>query len=178
MDGKALGIIETFGFVAAVAGVDAALKSAEIKLLGCRYIGSGLVSVLFSGDVSSAQVAVDSGSRAANQVGSVRWSTVIARTAEGLDSVVTDAKQEIKPTPQKKEHAGNDRVKQPAKQVEQPGKSPPGFSSQQLYSIPVKKLRELTKQLTGLSLDRRQIRSARKAELIDAIINYYQKQEE
>ena len=72
MNNKALGIFETIGFVPALTGADAALKSAEVKLLGCRYVGSGLVSVLLSGDVSSVKVAVESGCSAAEQIGSVK----------------------------------------------------------------------------------------------------------
>ncbi len=82
MNNEALGIFETIGFVAAVIGADAALKSAEVKLLGCRYVGSGLVSVLLSGDVSSVKVAVESGCSAAAQAGVVKSQTVIARTAD------------------------------------------------------------------------------------------------
>ena len=42
----------------------------------------------------------------------------------------------------------------------------------------VVKLRELARHVPEISLDRRKIRSARKDELIDAIISYYQKPKE
>lgn len=175
---KALGVIETFGFVAAVAGADAGLKAAEVELLGSRYIGSGLVSMLFSGDVSSVKAAVDAGSIAAKQVGCVKWSTVIARTAEGLDAVVVEVQQNLKAKPKSNERSEKPAVKQRPEQEEHSGEGPSESSARQLDGLSVKELRELARQLTGFALGLRQIRSARKAELIDALIIYYRKQEE
>jgi microcompartment protein CcmL/EutN len=175
MQNKALGIFETFGFVPALTGADAALKSAEVELLGCRYVGSGLVSVLVVGDVSSVKVAVDAGCSAADQVGSVRWCTVIARTAEGLAELVAEIQPQTR-TPEQPPKAKNAaptksrRKKAPAKSMD--------LSLQQLYGLHVKDLRGLARKLAGLSLDRAQIRSARKDELINAIISYDQKQKE
>ncbi|WP_321391136.1 BMC domain-containing protein [uncultured Desulfuromusa sp.] len=178
MENKALGIFETIGFVPAVAGADAALKSAEVEILGCRYVGSGLVSVLLSGDVSSVKVAVESGCSAAALVGSVESQTVIARTAEGLSSVVADAK------PKKSEAAFvTNRSKRPATKQKRPKrkistKSVPELNLEELSKLNVVKLRELSRQIPGIALDRRIIRSARKDELINAIISCYQKDKE
>ncbi len=174
MENKALGMFETFGFIPAVAGADAALKAAEVELLGCRYVGSGLVSVLLLGDVSSVKVAVDSGCFAADQVGSVRWCNVIARTAEGLEAIVTDSKPILKSATQKTLSV---EKKQTATESLSGG-TPPEASLQRLYNLHVKELRGLARKLAGLSLDRSQIRSARKDELIAAIISYYQQQKE
>ncbi|MEA3544022.1 MAG: BMC domain-containing protein [Thermodesulfobacteriota bacterium] len=178
MNDKALGIFETIGFVPAVTGADAALKSAEVELLGCRYVGSGLVAVLFSGDVSSVKVAVESGCYAAKQVGSVKWQTVIARTAEGLDSVVADDKPKGKRNIPKKStsEAPQRQQKQPEIYISAKNISEPDL--QGLSDMSVVKLRELARQFPGISLDRRKIRSARKNELIDAIISDYQKNKE
>lgn len=176
MNDKALGIFETIGFVAAVTGADAALKSAEVKLLGCRYVGSGLVSVLLSGDVSSVKVAVELGCSAAEQVGAVKSQTVIARTAEGLDSVVDDVKQ--KKNISKKVAAARSNPKQKPSKGRIPEKNITEISPQGLSGMSVVKLRELARQFPEISLDRRKIRSARKDELIDAIISDYQKNKE
>lgn len=182
MDNKALGVFETIGFVPAVTGADAALKSAEVELLGCRYVGSGLVAVLLAGDVSSVKVAVESGCSAAALVGSVKWQTVIARTAEGLDSVVADnedkQKQKQKKNIPKKATSvrSNPKQKKPESSVSE--KNIPDLNPQGLSGMSVVKLRELARQFPGISLDRRKIRSARKDELIDAIISDYQKNKE
>jgi len=172
MRNQALGIIETFGFIPALAGADAALKSAEVKLLGCRYVGSGLVSVLLSGDVSSVKVAVDAGCIAADQVGLLKWCTVIARTAEGLETVVE--------VDQGAESISQVAETRPAQQTKGTVTAEPDaeLSLQRLYALHVKELRGLARQLSGLALDRPQIRSARKDELIDAITSYYQQRKE
>ena len=178
MNNKALGIFETIGFVPALTGADAALKSAEVKLLGCRYVGSGLVSVLLSGDVSSVKVAVESGCSAAEQVGSVKSQTVIARTAEGLESVVDEVKQKRRKNIAKKEPAIKPSSKQPLPKRDVLEKGIPELNPQELSTMSVVKLRELARHVPEISLDRRKIRSARKDELIDAIISYYQKPKE
>ena len=180
MNNKALGVFETIGFVPAVTGADAALKSAEVKLLGCHYVGSGLVSVLLSGDVSSVKVAVESGCSAAEQVGSVESYTVIARTAEGLDSVVADDKdkQKQKKNISKKATSVRSNPKQKKSESRVSEKNIPELNPQGLSGMSVVKLREVARQFPGISLDRRKIRSARKDELIDAIISDYQKNKE
>ena len=175
---KALGIFETIGFVAAVTGADAALKSAEVKLLGCRYVGSGLVSVLLSGDVSSVKVAVESGCCAAEQVGSVKSQTVIARTADGLDFVIADAKQKGKKTISQKAPLATAKSAPGSSKKRVSKKSIPALNPQELSTMSVVKLREVARQCPGISLDRRKIRSARKDELINAILNDYQKSKE
>jgi len=178
MDNKALGIFETIGFVPAVTGADAALKSADVKLLGCRYVGSGLVSVLLSGDVSSVKVAVDSGCFAAAQVGSVESLTVIARTAEGLGFVVDDVKQKQSKTVPVKETTKRQSVKPKRTEKRISKKNVPELSLEELTKLNVVKLRELSRQIPGITLDRSVIRSARKDVLIDAIISCYQKDKE
>lgn len=174
MNDEALGIFETIGFVPALTGADAALKSAEVKLIGCRYVGSGLVSVLLSGDVSSVKVAVESGCRAAEQVGSVQSQTVIARTAEGLEFVVDEVKQKHKKSISRREPASKQTP--PKRTVLE--KSTSEINLQELSTMSVVKLRELARQIPEISLDRRTIRSARKDELIDAILSDYRKHKE
>jgi ethanolamine utilization protein EutM len=178
MNNESLGIFETIGFVAAVTGADAALKSAEVRLLGCRYVGSGLVSVLLAGDVSSVKAAVESGCRAAEQVGSVKSHTVIARTADGLDSVVDDVNQKGKKTIPNRAPVPRSTSKPLRSSASVVEKSIPQVSLQELSTMSVVKLRELARQIPGISLERRIIRSARKDELIDVILSAYQKNKE
>jgi microcompartment protein CcmL/EutN len=178
MDNLALGSFETIGFVAALNGADAALKSADVKLLGCQYVGSGLVSVLLTGDVSSVKVAVESGCSAAKQVGTVQSYTVIARTAEGLESIVTDAKLK-----RRKRESGKGSL---SPQQHKPSKSAATvvesnsleISVTDLAAMRVTQLRDLARKIPGISLERRVIRSARKDELIAAITSCYQQDKE
>jgi ethanolamine utilization protein EutM len=86
----ALGLIETVGLVAAVEAADAAVKAANIKLLGYELTrGGGLVAVKLQGDVGAIKAAVDAGANAAGKVGTV-WAThVIPRPHHELVGMVT-----------------------------------------------------------------------------------------
>ena len=84
MENRSLGIIETFGLVPAIACADAALKTANVKLIGSQYAKNGLVAVFFLGDVSSVKAAVEAGGIAGAHVGKISGSTLIARMADGL----------------------------------------------------------------------------------------------
>ncbi len=81
---KALGFIETRGFVAAVEACDSALKAANVSLIGRKQPGSGLVAVIVTGDVAAVKAAVEAGAGSAASVGEVVTAQVIARPHEGL----------------------------------------------------------------------------------------------
>ena len=66
---QALGLIETKGLVALIEAGDAALKSANVQLVGWQKVGSGYVSIMVTGDVAAVKAAVDAGSAAAGKVG-------------------------------------------------------------------------------------------------------------
>lgn len=57
---KAIGMIETKGLVAAIECSDVMVKSSNVKILNKIHIGSGIVTVIVSGDVGSVKAAVDS----------------------------------------------------------------------------------------------------------------------
>ena len=66
---EALGMIETKGLVGAIEAADAAVKAADVVLVGKECIGSGLVTVMVRGDVGAVKAAVDAGAAAAKRVG-------------------------------------------------------------------------------------------------------------
>ncbi|MDR3560360.1 MAG: BMC domain-containing protein [Negativicutes bacterium] len=86
---NALGMIETIGLVAAVEAADAAVKAANIKLIGYELTrGGGMVVVKLLGDVGAVKAAVEAGAAAARQVGTV-WAThVIPRPHQELAGMV------------------------------------------------------------------------------------------
>lgn len=85
---EALGMIETKGLTALIEAADAAVKAANVTLLGWQKIGSGLVTVMFVGDVAAVKAAVDAGSTAAGRVGDVVGVQVIPRPHDDLGSVL------------------------------------------------------------------------------------------
>jgi ethanolamine utilization protein EutM len=89
---EALGMIETKGLTALVEASDAAVKAANVTLVGWQKIGSGLVTAFLVGDVAAVKAAVDAGAAAGGRVGEVISVQVIPRPHEDLGGVLPKAK--------------------------------------------------------------------------------------
>lgn len=79
MSNQAIGMIETRGYVPALASADAMVKAANVVIVSRNEVGGGLVSVVIKGDVGAVKAATEAGSEAANQVGEVVAVHVIPR---------------------------------------------------------------------------------------------------
>ena len=87
---QSLGLIETVGLGVAIEAADAAMKSANVDLIGYELTkGGGLVVVKLAGDVGAINAAVSAGVAAARRAGSVYAWKVIARTATGIDALIS-----------------------------------------------------------------------------------------
>ena len=110
MSGQSLGLIETVGLTVAMEAADAAMKSANVELVGYELTkGGGLVTVKFAGEVGAMNAAVAAGVAAAGRVGSVYAWKVIARTASGIEGLINSpetrgvsTRQEDIPAPEEK----------------------------------------------------------------------------
>ena len=76
---EALGMVETKGYIEAVASTDAMLKAANITLAGQVQIGNAFVCTFVRGDVGSVRAAVDAGAQAATANGELVSAHVIPR---------------------------------------------------------------------------------------------------
>lgn len=85
---RALGMIETIGFIGAIEAADAAVKTANVTLVGYEKAEAGLVSVHFRGDVGAVKAAIEAGTEAARRVGQVWSAHVIPAPAEDADDTV------------------------------------------------------------------------------------------
>lgn len=88
---EALGMIETKGYVGSVEASDAMVKAANVNLTKSVPIGGGFITVLVKGDVGSVKAAVDAGSAAADKVGELVSSHIIARPHEDLLAAFVEA---------------------------------------------------------------------------------------
>ena len=79
MSNQAIGMIETKGFVAALAAADAMVKAANVVIVGREEVGDGLVAVIIRGDVGAVKAATEAGAETANQVGELVSVHVIPR---------------------------------------------------------------------------------------------------
>lgn len=81
----AIGFIEAEGLPAAIAAADAAVKSANVRLVGRENSrGGGLVTIKIAGDVGAVKAAIEAAKAASNQVRRAYSVLVIPRPAEGV----------------------------------------------------------------------------------------------
>src|SRR5438874_3200731 len=79
MEREALGLIECRGLVAMIEAADAAVKGANVKLVGWEKIDAGLVTAIVRGEVGAVKSAVEAGAAAGRKVGEVVDTHVIPR---------------------------------------------------------------------------------------------------
>ena len=79
MADNAIGLIETKGYVAALAAADAMVKAANVTIVGREQVGDGLVSVTIVGDVGAVKAATEAGAETASNVGELVSVHVIPR---------------------------------------------------------------------------------------------------
>ena len=86
---KSLGLIETQGLAGGIEAADAAVKSANVELIGYELTkGGGWTTVKIQGDVGAVKAAVDAAKIAAAKVNRVVSTKVIPRPASALDMLV------------------------------------------------------------------------------------------
>ena len=77
---KAVAFLEVQALVAAIAGLDAMVKAADVKLIHVeKRLGGRLVTVVVEGSVSAVTAALEAGKAEAAKVGKVKCAEVIAR---------------------------------------------------------------------------------------------------
>ena len=86
MASSAIGMIETKGYVAALAAADAMVKAANVTISSRQEVGDGLVSVDITGEVGAVKAATEAGAESASQVGELVSVHVIPRPHPDLAS--------------------------------------------------------------------------------------------
>lgn len=81
---ESIGLIETKGLAGSIEACDAMAKAASVSLVKQVSIGAGFLTVIVKGDVGSVKAAVEAGAAAANNVGELVGSHVIARPHDDL----------------------------------------------------------------------------------------------
>jgi ethanolamine utilization protein EutM len=81
---NAIGMIETKGYVAAMAAADAMVKAASVTIIAKETVGDGLVAVVVVGDVGAVKAATDAGAETASSIGTVVSVHVIPRPHNDL----------------------------------------------------------------------------------------------
>lgn len=75
----AIGLLEVSGLVASIAGLDAMLKAANVRLIHSeKRLGGRLVTLIVKGNVSAVKAAVDAGAAESEPLGQIHGKAVIA----------------------------------------------------------------------------------------------------
>ncbi|MEX2415038.1 MAG: BMC domain-containing protein [Paenibacillaceae bacterium] len=85
---QALGMIETRGLTALIAAADEAAKAAQVEVLPYQSADAGIVTIFLTGDVASVSAAVEAGAKAAERVGVLLRSRVIANPVNGTMAMI------------------------------------------------------------------------------------------
>jgi microcompartment protein CcmL/EutN len=81
-------MIECRGLVAMIEAADAAVKAANVTLVGWEKIDAGLVTAIVRGEVAAVKAAVDAGAAAGRRVGEVLSTHVIPRPHSNIDDAI------------------------------------------------------------------------------------------
>ena len=87
----ALGFIETQGFTAVFAAIDAACKTANVEVLGKEKLGGGYVTVIVQGDVAAVKAAIEAAQAPVAGLGTLIAAHVITGPAAGVLSLLPRA---------------------------------------------------------------------------------------
>ena len=86
---NALGLIETVGLAAALEAADAAMKAANVELIGYELTkGGGLVVIKLAGDVGAVKAAIEAGKMAGSKVNTVWAAHIIPRPNQQLAGIL------------------------------------------------------------------------------------------
>ena len=184
---NALGMIETRGLVASIEAADAMVKAASVTLISKTHVGGGLVTVMVEGDVGAVKAATDAGAAAAERVGELISVHVMPRPAADVAHILDrrpEPKPEPEPEPTAPEPEPEPEVPEPepeeAAHTEEMKEEQPEeahaekmelseLTPEALGKMTVAKLRIVARELGTTGMSRRDIRFAKKEDLIERI---------
>lgn len=89
MNKEAIGLIEAIGLGTAIEAADAAMKSANVRLIGyetCR--GDGMSTIKLAGDVGAVKAALEAATAACARGRGVFSAIVIPRPGDGIEKLI------------------------------------------------------------------------------------------
>ncbi|HBM75652.1 MAG TPA: ethanolamine utilization protein [Clostridiaceae bacterium] len=180
---EALGMIETLGYIGAVEALDVSLKSANVEFAGCELIGGGLVTIKVTGDVGAVNASIEAAEAAVHKVGKLISSFVIPKPADEVFEIFCEHREKAASKNDLKQEAASENETVQAKEkiivptedeVKKQDKSEALFKMrQELEKMKVVELRNLARQMDLNSLTRKDIKFAKKRQLIKAILDHY-----
>lgn len=163
------------------------VKAASVTLISKTHVGGGLVTVMVEGDVGAVKAATDAGAAAAERVGELISVHVIPRPAADVAHILDrrpEPKPEPEPEPPAPEPEPEPEVPEPepeeAAHTEEMKEEQPEevnaekmdlseLTPEALGKMTVAKLRIVARELGTTGMSRRDIRFAKKEDLIERI---------
>lgn len=170
MTKKALGIIETYGYLGAVEAADVASKTANIEILGIEKVKGGLMTVEITGDVAAVKVAVDASVASCEKLGIPVTGHIIPRPIDDLWGILAKGKVKNKEEV-KTENIKVEKIETEDNTSEEVDKLTDKMT--ELKSMRVVDLRSLARELEGIEIPRGEIKYANKAKLLEAFEKFY-----
>lgn len=191
---NALGLIETQGLIAAIEATDAAAKAAGVVIASVEVTDAAYLTIRIEGDLGAVQTAVEAGARAARRVSELVAVHVIPCPDEGLAPILPRRRyvsgyhpdddrlpQDMgngepdlpvgPPPPSSASGRGAAPVPETPAKKRARSTPPParGPDETDLLKMTVPQLRRYTRRFKQLELKGREISTANKQQLIDAI---------
>lgn len=205
MNNSAIGLVETYGYIGAIEASDVCLKSANVELVGCEFVTGGIVTIQITGDVAAVKAAIEAAEIAVKKVGTLRTTHVIARTSEDVWKMLKKEKEDNKEKEIENEESNQETYNRVVEVVEETSiddscemtenieKLPENIivvkndevneeevtsvidRRDELENMKVSELRTLARNIKLTSLTKKQIKFAKKDELVKAIIKFYER---
>ncbi|ATY85728.1 hypothetical protein CVV65_12990 [Kyrpidia spormannii] len=169
MGNVAIGLIETQGLAAVIAAADAAVKGADVVVVGCEPIHHGIVTLTVAGEAAAVAEAVESAVRAASAIGRVLRFSVLPGPWEEVVEMVTGSPLRAR-FPEGPEIVEN-RCDEVVGSAESDGGDPwSGYT--------VVELRRLVRALKASGLSGREISKANRRTLVEILRRHGEEREE
>lgn len=81
------GYMEVVGLVPAIAAADAALKAANVEVVGRENTGKAMIAVIIKGEIGAVRAAIDAAEAEVSRIDTVVNTNVIARPDESLTAL-------------------------------------------------------------------------------------------
>lgn len=166
---EALGMIEVYGRVGAIEGLDSALKAANVSLVNMIRVGGGLTTVLIEGDVGAVKAAIDAAVAAAERVGKLVSHHVIPRPDSAVREMVDMIEKPDAATQVKEVKAVKTAVVSEEPAAPEVTEEYSEDNADELSGLTVGELRTLARSREDLSMTKEEIKFAKKDELIKAL---------
>lgn len=162
---KALGLIEVRGKLGAILAADAAVKEADVILLGSETIRGGLTTIHIIGDIAAVKAAIKAGEAAVANKNCLISSHVIPRLDDQVEQMLMKSFGKKEDNPSDSNESNQPIVEEKEKDVDST------FNKEQLEKMRVTDLRSLAYKSNLSTIKKSEIKSANKAVLIETLLD-------